>query len=347
MSRPAIDLRSDTVTRPTAAMRRAMAEAEVGDDVYGEDPTVNRLQDMVAEMAGMEAGLFVPSGTMGNQVAIAVHTDRGQEVVMPEGAHVYEYEPGAMAVLSGALPRFVKAPRGAPDPADVAAVIRGPGHQAATGLVVLENTHNVAGGTVVPPTVVAEVQRIARSHGLPIHLDGARAFNAAAAMGVGVDAVCAGFDTVSLCLSKGLGAPVGTVLVGSREHVAEAHRYRKLLGGGMRQAGVLAAAGIVAVTEGPARLVDDHRRARRLAEGLAALPGVQVDLEAVQTNIVYFEVEGAAAFAARCAELGVLLNAMGAKRCRVVTHFQVTDEDVDAALTVLGRVASERAQAAA
>src|SRR5690606_17292543 len=184
-----VDLRSDTVTRPTAAMRRAMAEAEVGDDVYGEDPTVNRLQAMVAEMAGHEAGLFVPSGTMGNQVAVAVHTDRGQEVVLPEGAHVYEYEPGAMAVVSGALPRFVRAPRGAPDPADVEAAIHGPGHQAPTGLVVLENTHNLAGGTVVPLETVAAVQRVARDHGLPVHLDGARAFNAAVALGVGVDAV--------------------------------------------------------------------------------------------------------------------------------------------------------------
>lgn len=341
-----IDLRSDTVTRPTPGMREAMASAEVGDDVYGEDPTVNRLQAMVAEMAGHEAGLFVPSGTMGNQVAVAVHTDRGQEVVLPEGAHVYEYEPGAMAVVSGALPRFVRAPRGAPDPADVEAAIHGPGHQAPTGLVVLENTHNLAGGTVVPLETVAAVQRVARDHGLPVHLDGARAFNAAVALGVGVDAVCAGFDTASLCLSKGLGAPVGTVLVGSREHIREAHRYRKLLGGGMRQAGVLAAAGIVAVTEGPARLADDHRRARRLAEGLARLPGVKVDLEAVQTNIVYFEVARAPAFAARCRELGVLLNAMGRSRCRLVTHFQVTDEDVDVALEAVERAAVETAQAA-
>ena len=344
--RAPVDLRSDTVTRPTPAMRRAMAEAEVGDDVYGEDPTVIRLQEMVAELAGHEAGLFVPSGTMGNQVAVAVHAGRGHEVIVPEGAHVYEYEPGSMAVISGALPRFVRAPRGAPDPADVEAAVHGPGHQAPTGLVVLENTHNLAGGTVVPLEVVAAVQRVARDHGLPVHLDGARAFNAAVALGVGVDEVCAGFDTASLCLSKGLGAPVGTVLVGSREHVAEAHRYRKLLGGGMRQAGILAAAGIVAITEGPARLADDHRRARRLAEVLAALPGVRVDLEAVQTNLVYFEVADAASFAARCAELGVLLNAMGRRRCRLVTHFQVTDEDVDVALEVLSRVAAERAEAA-
>lgn len=342
-----VDLRSDTVTRPTPAMRRAMAEAEVGDDVYGEDPTVNRLQALVAEMAGHEAGLFVPSGTMGNQAAIAAHVPRGHEVIVPVGAHVYEYEPGAMAVVSGALPRFVRAPGGAPDPADVEAAVHGPGHQAPTGLVVIENTHNLAGGTVVPLEVVAAVQAVAREHGLPVHLDGARAFNAAAALGVGLDVVCRGFDSASLCLSKGLGAPVGTVLVGSRELVAEAHRYRKLLGGGMRQAGVLAAAGIVAVTEGPARLPDDHRRARRLAEGLAAMPGVSVDLGSVHTNIVYFEVHvGADRFAARCAEHGVLLNAMGRRRCRLVTHFQVDDDDVTWALEALGRVAAELAATA-
>ncbi len=337
MNGSTIDLRSDTVTRPTAAMRRAMAEAEVGDDVYGEDPTVNRLEATVAELAGFEAGLFVPSGTMGNQVAVAVHVGRGHEVVIPEGAHVYEYEPGSMAVISGAVPRFVRAPRGLPDPADVEAAIHGRGHQAPTGLVVLENTHNTAGGTVLPLAAVSEVQAVARRNGLPVHLDGARAFNAAVALGVDVAAVCAGFDTASLCLSKGLGAPVGTVMVGSREHVEEAHRYRKLLGGGMRQAGVLAAACLVAVTEGPGGLAADHARARRLAEGLAGLPGIEVDLTSVQTNIVYFAVRGysAADLAARCAREGVSFNAMGIARCRLVTHHQVGDEDVDRALDVL------------
>src|SRR5690606_1056299 len=202
-------------------------------------------------------------------------------------------------------------------------------------------------GTVVPLEVVAEVQRVAGAHGLPTHLDGARAFNAAAALGVAIDAVCAGFDSVSLCLSKGLGAPIGTVLVGHLDVITEAHRYRKLLGGGMRQAGVIAAAGIVALTEGPERLRDDHVRARRLAEALAGMPGVSVDLEAVQTNIVYFELEsaGAAEFAARCAALGLLLNAMGRRRCRLVTHHEVSDEDVDLALEVLARVAEERSAA--
>jgi len=349
MSRVPVDLRSDTVTKPTAEMRRAMAEAEVGDDVYGEDPTVNRLEAAVAEMAGFEAGLFVPSGTMGNQVALAVHVGRGYEVIVPEGAHVYEYEPGSMAVISGALPRFVKAPRGLPDPADVAASIRGPGHQAPTGLVVLENTHNTAGGTVLPLEAVSDIQAVARERGVPVHLDGARAFNAASALGTDVAAVCAGFDTASLCLSKGLGAPVGTVVVGTREHVAEAHRYRKLLGGGMRQAGVLAAACLVALRDGPARLAADHARARRLAEGLSGVAGVSVDLESVQTNIVYFRVSGYSAvdLARACAREGVHFNAMGPARGRLVTHHQVGDSDIDLALDVLAAAADGLATSAA
>ncbi len=349
MTSRAVDLRSDTVTRPTPEMRRAMAEAEVGDDVYGEDPTVNRLEAAVAEMAGFEAALFVPSGTMGNQIALAVHLRRGQEVIVPDGAHVYEYEPGSMAVISGALPRFVRAPSGLPDPAEVEAAVHGPGHQAPTGLVVLENTHNTAGGTVLPLDAVAQVQAVARRRSLPVHLDGARAFNAAAALGVDIAAVCTGFDTASLCLSKGLGAPVGTVLVGSRDHIAEAHRYRKLLGGGMRQAGVLAAACLVALREGPARLPGDHARARRLAEGIAALPGVTVDLATVQTNIVYFSVDGypASDLASACAREGVLFNAMGRNRGRLVTHHQVSDEDVDRALAVIGTAAGSLAATAA
>lgn len=349
MNPATVDLRSDTVTKPTAKMRRAMADAEVGDDVYGEDPTVNRLEATIAEMAGFEAGLFVPSGTMGNQVALAVHTRRGHEVVVPEGAHVYEYEPGSMAVISGAVPRFVRAPRGLPKAADVAAVIRGPGHQAPTGLVVLENTHNTAGGTVLPLDAVAEIQSVARERGLPVHLDGARAFNAAVALGVEIAAVCSGFDTASLCLSKGLGAPVGTVLVGSGEHVREAHRYRKLLGGGMRQAGVLAAACLVALHDGPAMLAGDHARARRLADGLTQLPGVRVDTATVQTNIVFFDVEGysAAALASACARDGVLFNAMGQTRARLVTHHQVSDGHVERALAVLTAAAGALAATAA
>jgi threonine aldolase len=327
-----IDLRSDTVTRPTPAMRRAMFDAEVGDDVHGDDPTVARLEALVAERAGCEAGLFVPSGTMGNQVAVAVHVRRGSEVIVPEAAHLYEYELGAMAVIAGAMPRFVAAPGGAPRPEDVRAAVTDSVHVAPSGLVVLENTHNRAGGTVVPLETARAIGEVARGAGLPYHLDGARAWNAAVALGVSLVEVCAPFDSVSLCLSKGLGAPVGSVLVGSREFRREAHRYRKLLGGGMRQAGVLAAAGIVAVETMTERLVEDHARARALAEGLARLPGVHVDLASVQTNMVNVGTSDAPAFQDALAAQGVLAFAQGARSVRFVTHADLQDGDVEEAL---------------
>ena len=337
-----IDLRSDTVTRPTPAMRRAMADAEVGDDVYAEDPTVNRLQSLLAERAGFEAGLLMPSGTMSNQVAIAVHTRRGEEVIVPEGAHVYEYELGSMAVISGVLPRTVPAPLGVPEVADIRAAIHRSIHQAPTGLVVLENTHNKAGGTVVPLKRLEEIGEVARDEGLPLHLDGARGFNAVAALGTTLAELCAPFDSVSLCLSKGLAAPVGTVLLGSKDFIRESHRYRKMLGGGMRQAGVVAAAGIVGVTEMSERLHDDHARARRLAEGLAGLPGVTVDLSSVQTNMVYLHIAYAPAFAAALESRGVRVGALGPQTVRLVTHYEIGDDDVTRVLE-----AAERAVAVA
>ncbi len=336
-----IDLRSDTVTVPTQSMRAAMAAAAVGDDVYGEDPTVNALQRRVAELTGFERGLFVPSGTMSNQIAIAAHVGAGTEVVCPEGSHIYEYEPGSLAVISGSQARLVPAPGGVPDPADVAAALHDSIHQAPTGLISLENTHNRAGGTVVPLDVCAAVQALGRSAGVRVHLDGARAFNAAAALGVSIAEVCRGFDSVSICLSKGLGAPVGSVLVGSEELVGKAHRWRKLLGGGMRQAGVLAAAALVALEEGPAKLPGDHRRARRIAEGLANVPGVGVDLASVQTNMVYLRIAKAFDFAAACRARGVLVNALGRDVVRIVTHHQVSDEQAEVALGVLAGVAAE------
>lgn len=348
-----VDLRSDTVTTPTEAMRRAMAAAEVGDDVYGEDPTINLLQRRLAGMTGQEAGLFVPSGSMSNQIALAVHCRRGSEVILPEGAHIYEYEPGAMAQISGLLPRLVKAPRGVPDPADVRSAVRDSVHQAPTGLIALENTHNSSGGAVVPLEVQRAVQAVAREKGLPSHLDGARVFNAAAALGTSVGEVCAGFDSVSVCLSKGVGAPVGSVLLGSAEFIREAHRYRKMLGGGMRQAGVLAAAALVALEDVPERLKADHLRARRLAEALANVPGLSLDLLSVQTNMVYITVEGpagsAAALAAACSARGARFNAFDDKRIRLVTHHQVDDEQVEFALMVILEEAArlhERADAA-
>lgn len=332
MAAHVIDLRSDTVTRPTAAMRRAMADAEVGDDVYGEDPTVTRLEALVAERAGHEAALFVPSGTMGNQIALAVHAQRGSEAIVPEGAHVYEYELGAMAVIAGVVPRFVPAPGGVPAPADVRAAVTNSVHVAPSGVVVLENTHNRAGGTVVPLEVVEAVGAEARAAGLPYHLDGARAWNAAVALGVPLERVCAPFDSASLCLSKGLGAPVGSVWVGPRALRAQAHRYRKLLGGGMRQAGVLAAAALVAVETMVDRLVEDHERARVLAEGLARLPGVRVDLASVQTNMVYAGVADGPAMARALHDEGVLVNALGPRSVRLVTHADLRDGDVERAL---------------
>ncbi|CAN5735271.1 low specificity L-threonine aldolase [soil metagenome] len=345
MPRTVIDLRSDTVTTPGDEMRRAMAEAVVGDDVYGEDPTVSRLERLVAERAGFETALFVPSGTMANQIAIAVHADRGQEVIVPSGAHVYEYELGAMAVIAGVVPRIVPAPGGVPDPADVRRAVTRSKHQAPTGAVVLENTHNRAGGTVVPLDVAAAIGAIAREEGLPYHLDGARAWNAAVALGVPLARVCAPFDSVALCLSKGLGAPVGSIVAGSRHFVDAAHRYRKLLGGGMRQAGVIAAAGIVAVETMVERLALDHGRARVLAEGLHGLPGVAVDLTTVQTNMVYVGVDHADAFVRALATAGVLANAVSSTAVRFVTHVDVDDDDVAQALQVIEEMATRAAAA--
>ncbi len=312
-----------------------MAGAELGDDVYAEDPTVNRLQALAAEMTGFEAGLFMPSGTMTNQTALAAHTRRGEEVIAPAGAHIYEYELGSMAVLAGLMPRLVPAPLGVPEVRDIKAAIHRGVHQAPTGLISLENSHNKAGGTVVPLARTREIAELARAEGLPFHLDGARAFNAAAALAVSIAELCRGFDSVSICLSKGLAAPVGSVLLGSKDFIAQAHRYRKMFGGGMRQAGVLAAAGMVALETMTERLVEDHVRARALAERLVKLDGVSVDLRAVQTNMVYLSVADAPALARAMAARGVLGNALDAHSIRLVTHYEVGDEDIEHALAVI------------
>lgn len=319
-------------------MRKAMANAAVGDDVYGEDPTVNRLQEQLAAMAGFEAGLFLPSGSMSNQVALAAHTKRGQEVIAPEGAHIYEFELGALAALSGLIPRLVSAPLGVPKIEDIRTSIHRGTHQAPTGLIVLENTHNLAGGTVIPIEDCLQIARLAKQEGLPIHLDGARAFNAAIAQGISIATLCAPFDSVSLCLSKGLAAPIGTVLLGPKDFIDNAHRYRKMFGGGMRQAGVIAAAGIVALDTMTDRLAEDHARARVLAEGLMALGGVQVNLEAVQTNMVYCHCADAPRLAERMADQGVLCNALGSSMLRMVTHYQISDENVETTLRVVAEV---------
>ena len=337
---PMIDLRSDTVTRPTAAMRRAMADAEVGDDVYGEDPTVARLEARVAELLGKEAALFVPSGVMGNQLALKVHTQPADEVIAERGAHVVNYESGAGGLLSGVGFALVDGERGHLTPEGAEGAVRaGYYWEPRSRLVWSENTANRAGGTVLRPAAAAAVADVARRHGLGLHLDGARLWNAAVALGTSEAELAAPFDTVSVCLSKGLGAPVGSVLAGPRDLVRDAHRYRKMWGGGMRQVGILAAAGLHALDHHRARLADDHARARAFAEGLAALPRLAVDLATVETNIVMVDVPGPAVEAAGAlAARGVRVSPFGPRRLRATFHLDVSDADVDAARAAFAAV---------
>jgi threonine aldolase len=324
---PIIDLRSDTVTRPSTDMRAAMAAAEVGDDVYGEDPTVNLLERRAAEVFGREAALFVPTGTMGNQIAIRLLTQPGQEVIAESRAHILDWEMATTAVFSGCLVRAVEAERGILTWKHIELNIYARGaFRAATGLIEIENTANLAGGGCTPVPVLEEIWAGAKEKKLPTHLDGARIFNAAVALGADVQALTRGFDTVMFCLSKGLGAPVGSMLTGSAELMDSARLFRKALGGGMRQAGVLAAAGLIALEQGPKRLHEDHANARFLAEVLAKLDGVEIDLDAVETNIVIFKLgEGrkAADLTARLKARGVLMSAVGPSSVRLVTHLDV------------------------
>ncbi len=322
-----IDLRSDTVTRPTPAMRSAMANAEVGDDVYGEDPTINRLEQEAAAIFGKEAAIFVPTGTMGNQIAIRLHTRHGQEVICEARSHVLDWEMAMVAAFSGCQARTVVADRGILTWDHVKQAI-GPKiyYRAQTGLICLENTHNMAGGTVTPLSVMQDIWDGAREAGLPVHLDGARVFNAAVALGISVAQLTQGFDTVMFCLSKGLGAPAGSMLVGSREAIDEARIFRKALGGGMRQAGVLAAAGLIALNDMPARLKDDHANARLLAEAIASASATEIDLDAVQSNIVIFKLKNhgdAASFCGALKQKGILSSAVGPHSVRFVTHYDV------------------------
>jgi threonine aldolase len=325
---PIVDLRSDTVTKPTPAMRRAMAEAEVGDDVYREDPTVNRLQERSAEIFGREAGLFVPSGSMGNQTAIKVHTHHGQEVICEERAHIFAVEMGMMAAFSGCLARTVAAPDGILTWAMIAPRVRLQSEgRANTGLISLENTSNLAGGSVYPREVSLEICQQSHRVGVPVHLDGARIFNASVALGRPVRELAADFDSVMFCFSKGLGAPVGSMLVGSKAFIEEARRVRKMLGGGMRQAGVLAAAALVALEESPQRLDIDHENAKYLAQGLAEIPGIQIDFQKVQSNILVFDVSGtdlsSAEVSKRLKHANVLANGVTPQSVRMVTHRDV------------------------
>ena len=337
MATDIIDLRSDTVTRPTPAMRRAMAEAEVGDDVYGDDPTVNRLQALAAEILGTDAALFLPSGTQSNLCALLAHCERGDEYIVGQLAHTFKYEAGGGAVLGSIQPQPLDfQPDGTLDLDRVEAAIKPDDpHFARTRLLCLENTH---WGKVLPLDYLGRARKIADKHGLGLHLDGARIFNASVKLGVPVTEISRHFDSVSVCLSKGLCAPVGSVLCGTQAIVDRARRWRKMLGGGMRQAGVLAAAGIIAITEHPALLQQDHDNARRLAERLAGVPGLDVDVDAVQTNMAFAAVDEQfhEGFIDRMAAEGVLLQGSPAT-LRLVTHFDFKAEHVDRTVAAFAR----------
>ncbi len=323
-----VDLRSDTVTKPTPAMRCAMAEAEVGDDVYGEDPTINKLEQRAAEIFAREAAIFVPTGSMGNTIAIKIHTKPGQEIICEERGHVFNYEMGMLSFFSGRVPRTIFGENGALTWSDIKKRIA-PGiyYRAQTGLISLENTHNMAGGTVYPQAMADEVCDQAHATGIPVHLDGARIFNASVAIGKPVAEITKRFDSVMFCLSKGLGAPVGSLLTGSKKFIEQARIYRKALGGGMRQAGVLAAAGLIALEEGPKRLHEDHANARFLADGLAQVRGIKIDPKRVHTNILVFDISGtgmdSATFTRKLVEKNVLASGISPTEVRIVTHMDV------------------------
>ncbi len=339
-----IDLRSDTVTRPTAAMRQAMAEAEVGDDVYGEDPTVNRLEALVAELLGMEAALFVSSGTMGNLIAVLSHCGRGDEMILGDYAHIFRSEQGGTAALGGVHPHTIaNQPDGTLDLAEIEAAIRSDNeHYPATRLICLENTQNFCGGRVLSAAYTDAVGDLAQQHGLALHVDGARLWNAAVVANVSPARLVQKADSVSVCLSKGLGAPVGSLVAGSAAFIRKARRNRKILGGGMRQAGVIAAAGIVAVTEMVERLADDHANAQTLAQGLATIEGIRINPATVETNLVFFEVDrpdiSAPQLSRGLAEQGVLINASGAKRLRAVLNYHISADDVARTLNTVRAV---------
>jgi threonine aldolase len=348
--RALVDLRSDTVTRPTPAMRAAMAAAEVGDDVYGEDPTVNQLQERAAEIFERQAALFVPTGCMGNLLAIMGWTRPTNEVICEQKAHVNLYELASMCAIAGVTPRPVPASGGILTWELIDAVIREKiYYDSQTALVTLENTHNMHGGTVYPTSVVENICERAHALGLRVHLDGARIFNAAVALGEPVARMTQKFDSIMFCLSKGLGAPVGSMLIGTREFIAQARIGRKLLGGGMRQAGVLAAAGLIALEESPKRLHEDHENAQHLAQGLAALPGISIDPKKVQTNIVIFDVKATGNTAADIAEQigrhGVLCSATDKYAVRMVTHCDVDRPGIDRAIKAVAAVVSTRTPA--
>ena len=339
-----VDLRSDTLTRPTPSMLKAMAEAQVGDDVFGEDPSINKLEEMAADRLGKEAALFVASGTMGNLVSLLAHCGRGDEIILGNLSHTFFFEQGGSAAVGGIHPRTVaNQPDGTLALSEIETAIRSDNiHFPLTRLIVLENTHNLCGGRPLEITYMQAVGDIAHRHGLKIHVDGARIFNAAVALDVPVDQLAADADSVSFCLSKGLGAPVGSVVCGSREFIFQARRARKVLGGGMRQAGVLAAAGIVALNEMVARLADDHANARKLADGLAQMPGLILDPSLIKTDIVYFEVKRddmtVEELVKQLDDQGVRMLPVGPGRIRAVTNYHITSDDIDFVLARFSQI---------
>jgi threonine aldolase len=339
-----IDLRSDTVTKPTDEMRKAMARAEVGDDVYGEDPTINRLQDMAAAMLGKRFALFVPSGTMANQLAIRSHTQPGQEIIVESKSHIVRYEQGAAGALAGVQLHWVTGERGIMTVEQVEAAIRpNDPHSITTALICIENTHNAGGGTIYPLSTIEKIRALAVRHGIPMHLDGARLFNAVVATTLPPTVYAQHFETVSLCLSKGLGAPVGSLLISNDQRLMDrARRFRRMYGGAMRQAGILAAAGIYALERHVARLKTDHEHAKKLARQLQHISAIQIAPQHVETNIVIFDIvdehRSPAELVAALKEHGVLINAVGGQSYRAVTHLQISDKQIDEAADVFANV---------
>ena len=343
---PRIDLRSDTVTLPSPEMRRAMYEAELGDDVYNEDPTVNRLQDMAAEVMGKEAALLVTSGTQANLISVLSHCQKATEVIIGSEAHMFHHEAGGAASMAGVQLRLVpNGDRGTVDPEDVQRAIRRPNvHHPPTALLCLENTHNRCGGGVLTVEEMEAPTAVVHERGIPVHLDGARVFNAAVYLHIPARELVKEMDDVTFCLSKGLSCPVGSVLCGSRDFIQRAHRWRKVLGGGMRQAGIIAAAGIVALNSMIERLAEDHENARRLAEGLAQIPGIHTDPSKTQTNMVYFRIDDSVdQFLGALRERGVLGGGPEAPgTIRMVTHYGINREDIEEALSIIAKVARGR-----
>jgi threonine aldolase len=338
-----VDLRSDTVTKPSPGMRKAMAEAEVGDDVFHEDPSVNRLEEMVAALYGKEAALYVASGTMANQLAIRAQTHHGDEIIMERSSHPFNSEAGALAALAGVQVNLIDGRHGIIEVEQIRAVVRTPNvHHAPTALICLENTHNRGGGSIWPLDKIRAIRELARSVNVPMHLDGARLMNACVASGLTPKDYAQYFDSCTLCLSKGLGAPVGSLVIGSKDFVERAHRFRKQFGGGMRQAGILAAAGIYALEHNVERLVEDHLNAKRLAKGIAEVDGLDIDVNAVETNILYFHVRKPGLTVPmlldRLKAEGVLMGGTGPHTIRAVTHLDASKDGIDRAVEVLRKV---------